>query len=205
MSDVVKSDGLTDKEKADIYLKLADRARERYESLRNLEWKLNIGLWTLLAAGTALIVTAEPFTFWGAAVFCIGGAIASLGIVWLFGVKWLPYIHGVCYRDNGASYRYEYKTREIQGLDVLPEQLLPKQHREWAFGDVPQKERSFDDNAWFWKKWHGCHPMFLAVTALLATMFVGSLGYKWIEAWERSQAATAAAQITIDGGQLEVD
>lgn len=184
------------KEKADLFLKMAGRARARYESLRTIEWKLNMGLWTLLAAGTFATVTAGDFPRVQACVIFGVVLFFTAVILWLFGWHWLPYIHEVSQRDNGCGYWHEHQVRVLLDVeDKFPAVHRPNQHDEWIA--TPGSSTTTGSPK---KQMAKIHYLYLAVTVALAFMFVGAIGSK---CWPDS--AHGKSTMTIDRGVLEMN
>ncbi len=179
-----------DLKKAEIHLKLADRARDRFESLRVIEWKLNIGLWTLLAFGSAGVVATDNLNR-ECMTLCFAGSIA-LVIVVLYGWWWLPYINDMTNRDTGCGYFHETQVRRLLDGESttakLPDSLRPGEHDKWL-GESGGETRY----QWLCRRlketppllipmltghWLRSHTLYFAVTVVLALTFFGAFTIK---------------------------
>jgi hypothetical protein len=80
---------VNEKEKADVYAKLAELAWSRYNSRRDIEWKSAVGIWSAFGAATlGVFASSATFTWFafGVALFLV------LAIICVYGWWWLPYI-----------------------------------------------------------------------------------------------------------------
>ncbi len=117
--------------KSEVCLRLAEHAAKRYESFRGVHWRINFGLWTLLAGGAALVLTLEaPIT---TGQFWIGCIIAvSLFLIYFF--LWMPYSHMVFQRNQRQSFWWESHVHQIiypKAADKGQYPGLPKRLSPW--------------------------------------------------------------------------
>ena len=115
-------DKLTKKEEADLYLKLAESAQDRFHSRRETEWKVTVALWTLFAASTAAAITARVWHPTWIALMGLGLVIAV--IVFFYWYIWLRYLAEAFRRDQRVSYHWESAVQDM--LEVkIPKRLEP--------------------------------------------------------------------------------
>lgn len=111
------------KDKADLYCKLREAARQRLESIRGLTWKVNIGLWTILFVGTGFLMSAKVWTpsILHTIVVTVLAVIGAFLQLW-----WLAFTQRRHEKDNRQSYWWETHVLRIIGDErTLPRQLAP--------------------------------------------------------------------------------
>ena len=117
---------LTDKERADVYAKLADLAWLRFNSRRDIEWKSAVGIWSAFGASTLGVFASSATFTWLAFVLTL---IAVAAIIFVYGWFWLPYIAETMRRDQLVSYFWESGIQQVTGQNIR-EILEP-----WALND----------------------------------------------------------------------
>lgn len=97
--------------KADIFYKIAQRAADRHESRRRMEWQVALALWTALAvaAGFAVNSSWTPNTV---EVF-VSTVVALAALICT--VVWLQYLETTFARDMRASYFWETALEKLAG------------------------------------------------------------------------------------------
>jgi hypothetical protein len=93
---------IEDKDRADLYYKLAQSAQARFNSRRDVEWKVTIALWTLFGAAAGAVVTARFWTPEKWQVIILSAVV--LGILGYYRFRWLPYLALTFSRDQRTSY-----------------------------------------------------------------------------------------------------
>ena len=134
----------SDKDNSEVYLRLAEHASQRYEALRNVEWKVDLGLWFFLISANALIINAKDYSPSSFVSLVETILVIVLGLLHMV---WFQYIHEVQQRNNRTSYWWECKARMAAGEkhDKLPEECRPpadwKSPKNFSQGGVkPSKE-----------------------------------------------------------------
>ena len=117
-----------EKEKADVYAKLAELAWLRFNSRRDIEWKSAVGIWSAFGAATLGVFASSATFTWLAFVITI---FIVLTIIWVYGWLWLPYIAEAMRRDQLVTYFWESGIQRISGRNIR-EILEP-----WAVDDPP--------------------------------------------------------------------
>lgn len=184
----------------DLYIKLADRARNRFQSLRDIEWKINLGLWGFLISAIAFVCNSDYFRSYTSGVLFWGGLVLTLSIIVLH-VIWLQYIHETHQRDNRTSYWWECKALNVAevSVDGLPPDLSPPADwpRPASFQRQTknQSEPTEEAKNWCWaimprclikclaKKLalHEAHIMILTVTGILSLSLILVLFNRYLE------------------------
>ncbi|MFC1597695.1 hypothetical protein ACFL5Q_07145 [Planctomycetota bacterium] len=205
----------TDKEKADVYLELANRATRRFEAVRNVAWKVNLGTWTFFVAGTAVTLNSSyanvgPAPVWIATVLT---TIVALTVAVAHTFAWLPYIHEVHSRDGKASFWWECMTRiQIGEAERLPFRL--EAPPDWP-RPVPLPSEG-DPNDYFRKTWlrkrvskaarwmriNEAHVVWSCITWAFALLLVCTLVAKAIET---SASAAPSSGPTVTNAQLKLE
>lgn len=143
------------KDRADLYFKLAQSAQDRFDSRRDVEWKVAIALWTLFGAAAGAIITARYWTPSPWQVVCISASV--IGILYIYRRWWLTYLAEAFARDQRTSYYWESAIQELLGVE-LPRGLDPKwkdangrltDRLDWIRkstyeGSVPACDQTFD-------------------------------------------------------------
>lgn len=208
---------LTTKDRSEIAYQLAERAWNRYESRRRVEWRTAFGVWTAFGGGAGIILTARSWApddidLWG-------GAIVALLVVGGFACYWLPYIKNTHYRDMHTSYFWEtwlhvlLESRPPAALRVENQQegwpTAYSHYRGFAAPDDPQSGQAPMDgpkpiSSWgrFTRRLHAVQWMQFWVTLFLATLFWAALWSKYRSAHRQSDAASG---MRIEGDSLEIE
>ncbi len=135
---------MTDKEKADIFEKLAGAAWEQFKNRRSYEWKMAFGVWTAYGAATGLLFRLDQSLPWWAALAATGiGAYP----VYLFREVWMRYIKGAHGEDAGVQ---EFWEKELADL----------------VGRTPPQRRQLTE------PWHEAHVLQRGVTLAFFLLFV---------------------------------
>ncbi|MFH1922380.1 MAG: hypothetical protein ABIP48_21160 [Planctomycetota bacterium] len=124
------------KERIDICFKLAERARDRFTARQAFEWRYAFALWTLFAAGAAVIFTAGSFALSGgpATLICIANLIVALTMI-AFYRTWLSHLDKECDNDQKESRHYEAEIIRIAGVTQFPPPEQPEdKHQETGVG-----------------------------------------------------------------------
>ena len=186
-----------EKDKADVYLSLADSAQRRFDTHHSVEWKIHFGLWTFFVVGTAFVATHEGTPTW---IVCVLSVLV-VGLVGLYWLWWLPHSH--YYREECTRSRWWWEMCAVEmiqdDMTKLPTGLrpegwpLPSDYKgEWNKPRV--KYEQFDApfiRRIFRKKpvIHESHWMFVVVTLLFAGTFVLALWGARIGGGREPQAA----------------
>jgi Ca2+/Na+ antiporter len=174
------------KEQADVYIALAEGARRRFEQHNSVEWRINFGLWTFFVAGAALAATS---TWVPSLLACVVCTLLSFCVVYVYWFLWLP--HSQAYREECTriGYWWEAYARTLlpENEGRLPRHLKPRATccKKWrepsdkGWDPDPVKYDSHRD------KRHESHRMWLWVTLVAMSFFLGALWDKW---WHGSPA-----------------
>jgi hypothetical protein len=117
---------------AEFYNKLADRAWNRFHTLRDIEWKANLGVWTIFLGGGAVVISA---TNWAPNVLqaSIGSLIAL--VFWFCYYCWLIFLNRAYINDLSACVHWENQFIETLGFKIYQ---APLKKRKLTIGaDVP--------------------------------------------------------------------
>ncbi len=68
-------DPMDDKDKADVYLRLAEATQTRYWNRRNIEWKVHLSLWAAMIIGMGAILGGDHAISCTLKMFFIPGLI----------------------------------------------------------------------------------------------------------------------------------
>lgn len=108
--------------KLEAFAKLANSAQARFDSRRDIEWKMTIALWTLFAAAAGAGIGARS---WNPGVFDIVGiGSISMLVVGVYWGWWIPYLIETFKRDQQTSYYWESAIQETLA-GSLPDFLDP--------------------------------------------------------------------------------
>lgn len=108
----------TQKFVAEQYHKLAESARNRFDSRRDIEWKTAIGLWSLFGVGAGAVISARWWSPGWPEI--LSGIAISATILWIYRLIWLPYLAEAFERDSRTSYYWE------SGIQFLSDKRLPR-------------------------------------------------------------------------------
>ena len=124
---------MDEKDRAELYRSLADRGWQRFNSRREVEWKISFALWTALGASIVLLLQKPvgPTPAWW---FVVGAAAAVVGYVFV----WTPWLQKANERDQKTSYYWESAVEHVLG-ERTPCELRP--------GRPGHKWRRFEDPA----------------------------------------------------------
>ena len=166
-----ESENLSPKDKADLYLSLAESAQRRFETHHNVEWRILFGLWTFFAAGAALVATNDWNPTCWLCIVLTALVVVLVGVFWFW---WLPHSHQ--YREECTRSRWWW-----QGCawELIPEgeRKMPKELRPGGWR-LPSDEKCDE-----WGKrglMHVSHWMVGVVTALFALLFLAALCVKCV-------------------------
>ena len=197
--------GLKSSEKTAVYHQLAERAWNRFESHRRVEWRTFFGLWTALGIGIVAAVTSDSWTTgWTEAGVSLLIAVVVLAACFQW---WIPYISKSLYRDNWISYYWETHLIKSVGSE-LPKAMQPPGYGgdTWpsAFDTDPNNVCGKEDGEVrkLPETQHTAQKLQFGVTVLFCFLFVGAMASK---AWRHDVQHKSTATMTIDGGTLEVD
>lgn len=106
------------KDRFESCIKLADYFRELWESRREYEWKISLGLWTLLGAGAVTLRGKGGIN---------GGVISIPVIVFYFGWLWPMWNRSLREKESGIHFRRQ--AEEVLGnADHLPTKFPDEPH-----------------------------------------------------------------------------
>lgn len=143
---------LEPKERADLCYKLAERAWNRFQDRRRLEWRNAFGIWTLLAAATAVVATSDfPVDEWAFVV----GATFAITLVGLFDA-WCLWLEKTNADDTRRSIHWETQIIDMVDKNFPWKPKMPEENR----GIIPK---------------HRVYRMELCLAGVLALLFVGTL------------------------------
>ena len=186
-------------ERIGLYHKLAERAWNRFESHRRVEWRICFGVWTALGAGVIAVLTSGSWApglvdILVAAV--VGAVILAACCCW-----WLPRLGESLSRDNWNSYYWEtHLFRELvdkpSGISkALPEVLQPPKYDgdTWpsAFDDDPNMVggKAHGVPRELPKKWHTVQWLQFGITWLFCVLLVAVMLSKGLQGkhaeWEK--------------------
>lgn len=187
-----------DKDRAELYLKLADQAWKRFQSRRDMEWKTAIGLWTIFGVGASAVITARD---WSPGWQEVGvSSILSCLIIFIYWHLWLRELARTFTKDQMTSYFWETGV-ENELKEKLPAHLEPKTgddklDRKWVrMGEsIPREAEEPKETK---AKLHPVQKTQLLTTILFALLFVGAMASR---AYRRqNQVTPAAARVTVEG------
>jgi hypothetical protein len=170
---------------AKLYLELAKSAQGRFDSRRDVEWKVTVALWTLYGAASAAAIGVERISApaWQMAAV----TLVALVIVVVYGVLWLPFLAKEFKRDQRTSYFWEsgvqsllstklcktldpgYKFTEPGTLDRKPEWIRMEECSEESI-IIGKPPNGFPHRS----QWSQ-----LIITVAIAVLFVFLLWAKW--------------------------
>jgi len=116
----------------DSYLRLSEQLYNQYNDRRKLEWRINVALWTLLAAVTYLCVSEnkhlECFTYWSL-------LIIPIHFIWIVKI-----VSGEI-REQNLSRSYRKKAERILNYSPdKPSQTDPDQFPQEKISEMPEEE-----------------------------------------------------------------
>ena len=178
MSDTGKNDaaggkpddeGLSPKDKADLYVALGKSAQERFNVHQSVEWKIHFGLWTLFVAG-AVFLTRYDSGWELTPPACIFLNVVTVVLLVVYWRLWLPHSHQ--YREECTRSRWWWEACALEELGRKPP---PELHPGgWP---LPSDE---DPDEWGERGWiHESQRMSVVVTVCLALLFLGALWIKF--------------------------
>ncbi|MFH1922379.1 MAG: hypothetical protein ABIP48_21155 [Planctomycetota bacterium] len=199
-----KEKTMEDKERADLFLALANRATERFESYRRLEWRTLLALWATFGVGAGVVISADAWNpcAWEAVVAVVVVVVAIYGC-WR---HWLPYLSSSIRRTNWLSYYWETHVERILGPERPKILQPPPDNDTWpsAFDTDPNNVlgKAEGENRELPSTWHRAQWIQLSVTILFGCLFVFALASK---AYHASETQGAPSKMTIEGGSLEIN
>lgn len=126
---------------------LADRAWSRFQSRRDVDWKVSFGVNGAMLAAAATIISVQDLNLssWVLAV-SLFPIVLTVGIYWLC---WLPYVNRESLRDLATGYFWEQQVIERSRLTKLPNGLVPRRIEEMILNariDRPRAESTSDNS-----------------------------------------------------------
>ena len=170
----------SEKAKADLYYKLAERATARFCFRRNTDWKIDFALWTMFGAGAVVVLSTGAWRpQWYDAVI---GTILAIAIVLLYGFCWLPFRAAAFRREQLVAYWWETNVERLLGDGERPKYLKPEGDFRSAFDKDPNEVKG-DPEGKPWKssrKLRKGQWLVLTITSLLALLFIGALWSRYL-------------------------
>jgi hypothetical protein len=108
---------ISDKERAELAMRLGDRLWRDFDKRRSFEWKLNFALWPALAAFAGLVLRGDVQLKLAAVV---GIALALVAIFLLFALVWTPGLRHRNWRDQSGAHAYWKQSATAAGLEAPP-------------------------------------------------------------------------------------
>lgn len=199
---------------AELYAKMAESARSRFDSRRNLEWRAAIGLWTLFGGASGIILTARSWVprsgeVWGSVVFSF---VVVGTYVWL----WVRWIYLANRRDTHVAYYWESGIRHciqslaLEGHKDLPVHLAPPADGEdaWAAMTDPEPNnvqgQPVNSQRKLARNFHSAQRVQILVTTAFAAMFCGAMWSKSVHSSEAPVPSDDESRLTLQGN-IEID
>ena len=193
-----KSDGegLSPKDKADLYVALGQSAQQRFNTHHGVEWKIHFGLWTFLVVGAVLLT--RDFPDWKPTPLeCVFLNLLTVVLLVVYWCCWLPHSHE--YREECTRSRWWWEACAWDALMPHQKRKLPKELRPDGWR-VP-----FDEN---WNNWGArgwIHPsqwMASIVTLFFVLLFLGALWTRFDKWTDYPEGLVMAWVAGIVGGLL---
>jgi hypothetical protein len=108
---------MTDAQRSEYYSKLAKSAWDRYQSRRDVEWKVTLGMHTLFAAATLGAATLNWPVGIAGILFALGFSVAVLLV---YGLLWAPYMAETARRDQLTCYYWESGIHSLLKRKIPP-------------------------------------------------------------------------------------
>lgn len=198
---------------ATLYAKLAESARDRFKSRRDLEWRVTIGLWTLFGGGAGVAITARTWVpgLWE----IVFAGICSTIVVAVYVITWIPWINKSHRKDSATSYYWEsgvvlMLSHFIDEHKELPPHLHPPKNNDdlWprmsdaspgnvggAANGVPREITG---------TLHRAQWLQILVTVAFAVLFVAGLASKYVYHSKQQSQGAQSNRIVIEG-EVEID
>jgi hypothetical protein len=197
---------------AELYAKLAESARSRFDSRRNLEWRMSIGLWTLFGGAAGVVLTARTWAPgpWEVLLSLFFSAVVICVYRWI----WMRWINDAHRRDGYVAYYWESGIRLcIRSLSLdhhkdLPTHLEPPNDGtdSWpAMKDTdPDKVRgnANGESRQIPQELHRAQKVQIGIAIAFALLFSGAMLSKWLR--HSGAPLTGALQQAFEGG-IEID
>ena len=200
--------------KAEVCYRLAERAWNRFESRRNMEWRTAAAIWTAFALGTALVLTAGDWTPGWPEIIGAGLLALSCIVGYYF---WVNYANQRSRQENQTSYFWESHLRKMSGAR-LPKQLEPpgeksrtrtwleffhlnkdlRMERSWPSADQCASDLESD----LVLDWELAPTLNYLVAVLLACLFFAAVT---VRSCRESREEPPAAKLMLEGRSLEID
>ncbi len=142
--------------KAEYCHKLAERASNRIQARRTVEWQVAVGIWSAFGAGAGFVLTSSSWKP-GCLMAVLGSVLAVIVLV-IFRFVWLGYMRRVTDQDQKRSVRWEGEIIKLL--------------------DLPEDPSSSDPAQFVWWGLHRAQWMQLVVALLFVLLFVGALWSK---------------------------
>ena len=209
MTDTEKAT-MTDIEKATLYRGLAESARLRFESRRDVEWKVGIAIWSALGVSAGIVASARVWS--PDFIDAVLGSLLAVLVCCLFAFAWLPYLSKTGQKELRQSYYWESHIRKLIDPQLtFPIVLEPHPNDGGVKTPWPNAYQQYssrlDDGveppltAEIKVQWHRAMVVQVMITILLALLFVGAL-------WSRYRFAAKPANssnFSISGESLSIE
>ncbi|MCI0357546.1 MAG: hypothetical protein L0211_03555 [Planctomycetaceae bacterium] len=187
----------------EAYSKLAESARDRFKSRREMEWRVSLALWSAFGAGFVGVLTARS---WEPSWWDILGAFAlSSIIICIYAFAWLPYLHDRGQREIHQGIYWESHLQNKLGIH-LPQYAGPPANN-CATAANTNADGSFNGEGSDPRKLHGgLHRALwlqLSVTIFFACLFVGAISSR--VAFKMTNETTAPGSRVLIEGNVEID
>lgn len=199
-------------ERIQAFRGLADSARARFESRREMEWRVAIGIWSAFGGGAAVVLSARS---WCPSWWDTGFGVLFVGTVWfLYGYYWLPYLIETGHRELRQQYFWETHIEKETGV-CLPEYLTPPKRAgemPWASAftlaaSSPEPVAAIQTGESNSPKkseraWHVAVRLQFVAAILFGFLFVGSLASR---AATRVDSSAPKQGISIEGKSVTIE
>jgi hypothetical protein len=176
---------LDDERVANLYLELAKSAQGRFNSRRDVEWKVTVALWTMYGAACGAVIGTEKIVALKLAIGLV--ILVALAIVVLYGLVWLRFLAKEFKRDQRTSYYWESGVQLIlnrslcrildPGYTLVAPGNLEKVEDWIRMEDCPTPAIVYEKT--INGKLHNSQWSQLGITTALAALFVVLVLLKW--------------------------
>lgn len=144
---------MTEKDRLDLFLKMAESSWKEYDTRRSYEWKINLALWAALGAiiGLSLKELSVDFSNYSTLILICMGSLSLVYIFWLRGL-WKR-------NEHDQKKRHEF-------LQIVRSEL------GFKFTDRSLEERPGASGKWIFNHWSLGTQAFVTIFLSLAVWWV---------------------------------
>lgn len=177
-------------ERAKIFMWLSDRARQRFETRRDIEWKISFGIWGFFAAGSFAIINAKDWPI----SYALAIALTFVAIGFIYAqIHWMWQF--LSPSENNDRKNTIFWETEAGRLATSNFDTCLKELDEGPQGSMTDRKTGRNPRA------DQSNYVTIGVTALFGLAFMSLV---WNRALAEKPTTTAMPKVTVEGTGVEI-